>query len=92
MGNLLLHLIEHILCDNSIVRIFYTEPFFLRLADSLFVLVGNIRLFAVNAVAYVSFILEDTLDLCNRPCVGFFLRCIGLDIGKRAVSGIVQPS
>ena len=47
------------------MSIFDTNPFFLRLTDFLFVLVRNISLFVVDAVANVGFIFQNFLYLTD---------------------------
>ena len=64
-SNLVLHMIENIFGNYGFVRVFNTNPFFFRLADFLFVLVGNIRLLVVDAVTDVGFIFQNFLYLSN---------------------------
>lgn len=45
------------------MSVFDTNPFFLRLADFLFVLVRNVSLLVVDAVADVGFIFQNFLYL-----------------------------
>ena len=60
------------------------QPFLRRLPDFLLILVGNVGLNAMDAVADIGFILDDTLNLSNRPCVAFLLRCVRIDVGECA--------
>ena len=60
------------------------QPFLRRLPDFLLVLVGNVSLNAVDAVADAGLIFDDAFDLSNRPCVAFLLRCVRIDVGECA--------
>lgn len=55
-GDLRLHLFKDLLGDNSFVGIFYPKPFLLRLAYLFLVLVRNIGLLVVYAVADIGFV------------------------------------
>ena len=45
------------------MRVLHPEPELLRLADALFVLVGDCRLLAVDGIADVDLIVDNALDL-----------------------------
>ncbi len=90
--DLLLHLLKNFLGDNGFVGVFNPQPFLRRLPDFLLVLVGNVGLNAMDAVADVGLILDDALDLSNRPCVAFLLRCVCIDVGECAVASVIQPA
>ena len=72
--------------------ILHAKPFFFGFAYFLLVLIGDIRLLAVNGIADVDFIFENTLNLGDRPCVTLFLGSICVDIGERSVSRVVEPA
>ena len=82
--DLLLHLFEDFLGNNGFVGVFNPQPFLRRLPGFLLILVGNVGLNAMDAVADIGFILDDTLNLSNRPCVAFLLRCVRIDVGECA--------
>ena len=68
--------------DKRFMRVLHSEPFLFRLADFFLILVRDIGLLIVDAVADISLILQDGFDLCNRPGVGLFFRRTGIDIGE----------
>ena len=72
--------------------IFHPNPFFFRLAHLFLVLIRDIGLLIVYAVADIGFILQDTFDLSNRPGIRFFFRRMGIDIGESSISLIIQPA
>ena len=82
--NLFLHLLKDFLRDNGFVGVFNPQPFLRRLPGFLLVLVGNVGLNTVDAVADVGLIFDDAFDLSNRPCVAFLLRCVRIDVGECA--------
>ena len=84
-GDLFLHLFKDFLGNDSFVGIFYPQPFFRGLSHLFLVLVGNIALLVVNAVADIGFIFQNTLDLCNRPRIRLFLRLVLVDVSKGSV-------
>ena len=84
-GDLPLHLFKDFLGNDSFVGIFYPQPFFRGLSHLFLVLVGNIALLVVNAVADIGFIFQNTLDLCNRPRIRLFLRLVLVDVSKGSV-------
>ena len=88
----LLHPVKDILADKGFMGIFHTNPFLFRLADLFLVLVRDVGLLIVDAVADIGFIFQDTFDLCNRPGVGLFLRRAGVNVGKGSVPLVVQPT
>ena len=47
---------------------------------------------AVNGIADVDFIFENTLDLRDRPCVAFFFGCFCIDVSEFSVSRVVEPA
>ena len=55
-GDLFLHLLKDFLGDNSFVGVLHSEPFLLRLAYLFLVLVGDVGLLVVYAVADVGFV------------------------------------
>ena len=46
----------------------------------------------MDGVADIRLILEDALDLCNCPGIPLFLRGVSIDIGKRPIALIIQPT
>ena len=56
--DLFLHLTEDIFFNDALMRVLNPNPFLFRLADALFVFVGNIGLLVVDAVADIGFIFE----------------------------------
>ena len=56
VGDLFLHLFKDLRRDNGFVGILYSEPFLLRLAYLFLVLVGDVGLLVVYAVADVGFV------------------------------------
>ena len=64
-SNLLLHMIENIFGNDRFMCILDTKPFFLWLADFLFVLVRNVGLLVVDAVANIGFIFQNFLYLAD---------------------------
>ena len=91
-GDLLLHLLKHILADDRLMGIFHPNPFFFRLAHLFLVFIRDISLLIVYAVADVGFILQNTFDLSNGPGIGFFFRRIGIDIGETSIPLIIEPA
>ena len=91
-GDLLLHLLKHIPADNRLMGIFHPNPIFFRLAHLFLVFIRDIGLLIVYAVADVGFILQDAFDLSNRPCIRFFFRRIGIDIGESSIPLIIEPA
>ena len=68
-SNLLLHMIENIFGNDRFMCILDTKPFFLWLADFLFVLVRNVGLLVVDAVADIGlFFIMLLLDKLARRC------------------------
>ena len=72
--------------------IFHTEPFFPGFAYFLLVFVGDVRLLAVNGIADVDFVLENTLDLLDCPCISFVIGSIRINVGECAVSRVIKPT
>src|SRR5699024_7148118 len=68
--NQLLHPVKDVLTDKGFMGIFHTNPFLFRLADLFLVLIGDIGLLVVDAVANIGFIFQDAFDLRNRPEIG----------------------
>src|SRR5699024_9505987 len=64
-SNLLLHMIENIFGNYRFMSILNTNPFFLRLTDFLFVLVGNVSLLIVDTIANISLIFQNVLHLTD---------------------------
>ena len=64
-SNLLLHMIENVFGNDRFMCILDTKPFFLWLADFLFVLVRNVGLLVVDAVADIGFIFQNFLYLTD---------------------------
>ena len=62
IGDLLLHLPEHIRVDDRLVGIFYAEPILRGPVQPLFVLVRYGSLLAVDTVADVGFVLQNVAD------------------------------
>ena len=91
-GDLLLHLLKHIPADDRHMGIFHPNPFFFRLAHLSLIFVRDIGLLIVYAVADVGLVLQNTFDLRNRPGIGFFFRCMGVDVGKGSVPLKIQPA
>ena len=91
-GDLLLHLLKHIPADDGLMGIFHSNPFFFRLAHLFLVFIRDIGLLIVYTVADVGFILQDAFDLSNCPCIRFFFRRIGVDIGESSVPLIIEPA
>ena len=63
MLDLLLNPFENFFRDNGFMSVLHPEPELFRLADALFVLVGDRRLLTVNGVADVDLIVDNALDL-----------------------------
>ena len=80
------------LTDKGFMGIFHTNPFLFRLADLFLVLIGDIGLLVVDAVANIGFIFQDAFDLRNRPGIGLFLRRTRVNVGEGAVPLVVQPT
>ena len=59
--DLLLHLLKDFLGDNGFVCVLHSEPFFLRLAYLFLVLVRDVALLVVYAVADIGFVFKDAL-------------------------------
>ena len=74
------------------MSILHTRPFILRLAHTLLVLVRDIRLAVVNRVADVRLILEHGLDLRQRPVVALLFRRARIDVRKRTMASVVNPT
>ena len=55
-GDLFLHLFKDFLGDNSFVGVLHSKPFLLRLAYLFLILVGNVDLLVVYAVADIGFV------------------------------------
>ena len=66
-GDLPLHLIKLFPADDRFVGVLHNDPFFLGGADPFFVLVGDLALLVMDAVAYIRLVGQGFCDIGVGP-------------------------
>ena len=74
------------------MRVFDALPLAFRFTHPFLVLVRDICLTVVDSIAYVRFVFEHGLDLRQRPVVALLFRRARIDVRKRTMASVVNPT
>ena len=92
VGNLRLHLVEHITGDDGLVGVFHANPFRSRIPGLIFVLERHNGRPVEDVISDIELITQNLFDRRQIPVVPLFFWRVLIKLGIGAIPGVVEPA